>query len=301
MTANADEEKELVLAGGPKDRHWRGRLQGLTLTQATWAEGGRPRETVKTFPNLAQARDQLWKAVRAKLRAGYVFRRDLAAAGPGEVVLETFAPGLLDISPDGRALVTATHGKGGRGCKIILVDVGSGARRVAFEEPAGSRQTFLHAALFDHTCATLYLQVNEDTWRLDLRSGAREKVAGYVEWRTANFNPFVVRPSFDTARRRLVVFDADSVVRVLGLGVRHCWRYRPPRRPPSAGRGRSRRPASCWPCTGSAAASCTPTPTPCTTGPTRWRSGTLRADNYRCGCPSLTSSAGWESTPGTST
>jgi hypothetical protein len=43
-------------------------------------------------------------------------------------------------------------------------------------------------------------------------------VAGYIQFRTANFNPYVVRPTLDAARRRLVVFDEGDVVRVLEGG-----------------------------------------------------------------------------------
>src|SRR5262249_40959675 len=57
-----------------------------------------------------------------------------------------------------------------------------------------------------------------ETWHLDLHSGVRKRVAGYQHFRTANFNPHVVRPTQDAARRRLVVFDAGNVVRVLEGG-----------------------------------------------------------------------------------
>src|SRR5262249_9762682 len=85
-------------------------------------------------------------------------------------------------------------------------------------EPAGPQQTVLHAALFDRTGEAVYLQLNGDTYRLDLQSGARTQLAGYAPYQTANFSLFGVRPCFDAARRRLLVFDKGSVARVLEGG-----------------------------------------------------------------------------------
>jgi hypothetical protein len=218
MATKATPERMLVLAGGPKEKHWRGRVEGQTLVQTTWAAGGKPRETVRALTSEAHAAAEFGRLQRKRMADGYVFRRDPAEAGPGEVILEAYGPVLHDLSPDGRTLALAWYGDGAVRCRIIVVDVATGARRVVHQEPGGAHKAYLHAALFDHTGEGLFCQMDSDTWRLDLGSGKRDKVAGYREFRTASYNSYVVRPTQDAARRRLVVFDAGDVVRVLEGG-----------------------------------------------------------------------------------
>jgi hypothetical protein len=218
MEANAILERALVLAAGPKEKHWRGRLEGRTVIQTTWADGGKPKETVKHFADEPKARAEFWKLERKRMSDGYVFRRDATEAGPGDVILEAYGPVLHDLSLDGRQLALAWYGTGAVRCRVLVVDVATGARRVVHEEPAGGHKAYLHTALFGDTGAGLLFLMDSETWHLDLSSGARERVAGYQEFRTANFNPYVVRPTLDAARRRLVVFDEGDVVRVLEGG-----------------------------------------------------------------------------------
>src|SRR5262249_31676499 len=218
MEANATVERALVLAGGPKEKHWRGRLEGRTVIQTTWADGGKPKETVKSFADEPKARAEFWKLERKRMTDGYVFRRAPAAAGPGEAILEAYGPVLHDLSLDGRSLALAWYGTGAVRCRILVVDVTTGARRTVHEEPGGRHKAYLHTALFDHAGAGLFFLMDSETWHLDLHSGVRKRVAGYQHFRTANFNPHVVRPTQDAARRRLVVFDAGNVVRVLEGG-----------------------------------------------------------------------------------
>jgi predicted DNA-binding WGR domain protein len=218
MEANTTLERELVLAGAPKEKHWHGRVDGQTLIQRTWTDGGKPRETVRSFADEEKARTEFSKLERKRMTDGYVFRRAAEEAGTGEAVLKMYGPVLHDLSLDGRTLAIAWYGTGAVRCRVILIDVATGARRVVHEEPTGSHSPYLHTAIFDQTGEGLFCQMYSDTWRLDLGSGAREKLASYREYRTANFNAYVARPSQDAARRRLVVFDEGDIVRVLEGG-----------------------------------------------------------------------------------
>jgi hypothetical protein len=220
MTRDAARESDLTLADGVKTRHWRARLDGATLVQTTWADGGKPKETVRALASAAAAAAELDKLERRRFADGYARLHDYEAVRPGVAVFECYGPVLHDLSADGTALALARYGAAkDRWCRVERVETLTGARRVVFEEPASARVgPYVHAALFDHAGESLVVLLNTHTFRVDLRTGAREPLAGYEEFRTSRFNPHVVRPSQDAARRRLVVFDTGDVVRVVEGG-----------------------------------------------------------------------------------
>lgn len=188
----------------------------MTLTQTTWVDSGKPRQAARTLASPAAAAAEFDKLERRRFADGYVRLRGCDTVEAGGVVFECYGPVLHDLSADGRTLAIARYGSArDRWARIELVDTATGARRALFQEPAAAHPPYVHAALFDHAGQSLAVLLNAATFRVDLRTGARQPLAAFVESRTASFNPHVVRPSQDTARRRLVVFDAGDVVRVL--------------------------------------------------------------------------------------
>jgi hypothetical protein len=209
---------ELVKVDGKgKRRFWGVRRDGATIEARTWTEGKAPKPTSKVQADEAAAMRAFDKAVRSKLRDGYVFVRDPRGVESGAIVFAAFASGggggpVLDLSFDGTLAVTA--GMRGAPTDIWLetVDTRTGARERVYAKTA-ERQVFLHTACFDHAGESIVLLVNEQTLHLDLRSGKTRTIA---DCSGPNFNPFVVQPHFDRARERLVVFDKGTIVRVLG-------------------------------------------------------------------------------------
>jgi hypothetical protein len=57
--------------------------------------------------------------------------------------------------------------------------------------------------------------LNNGTGRLDVVTGASRVIASTAHRKTSRFNHHSVHPSQDASRRRLLVFDADTTVRVL--------------------------------------------------------------------------------------
>jgi WD40 repeat protein len=195
-------------------------VDGVTLTSASGAAGKPLKTTAKTFSDAQTARVAYEKSCRAKFREGFAFVRDFASTQPGDVVLRTFASGagagvLLDLSPDGTRVVTVGSNSELTEYWVETIDVATGQRRTVYEASTGKNQCFVHAVLFDATGETVYLAVQEETLRLDLTRGATTHIASYLEGTNAQFNPHVLRPQFDRARQRLVVFDAGSRVRVI--------------------------------------------------------------------------------------
>lgn len=219
-------EKRLVSVGARARRFFRARLEGATLESASWVEGGPPKVTKTSFDDEASAEVEYGKALRKKMRDGYAF----LAEGPvpfGGVVHESFAGGggggpVLDLSFDGRRAVTASISPATNfGCKLHLIDVATGARRVVLDEPAGATQNFLHVALFRRDGDGLYYVHRDATCHLDFATGERRRLAtcrGDGDGgRVCDFNPFVVRPQFDRERRRLLVFAECGVARVIDV------------------------------------------------------------------------------------
>nr|MBA3500174.1 hypothetical protein [Deltaproteobacteria bacterium] len=95
------------------------------------------------------------------------------------------------------------------GAKLEVVEVATGARQILVDEPGGTHQNFLHAALFDRAARSVYFVLRDDTIRVELGTGTRTRLAT-----GDGFNPFVVQPSFDRERRRLAIC-AEHAIRVL--------------------------------------------------------------------------------------
>lgn len=182
---------------------------------------GVPREFSKKHPTVEAARAAFEKRVRVKLNDGFVHVVPMEQVAVGGVRFECSSKGgggggLLDLSKDGRFVVAAEVEHEARGCRLTVFDTFTGAGRVVFERTS-PEQTFLHAALFDATAESLIVQLNCETLRVDLATGKTRSLAEYREFASSRFNPFVVQPVMDAARRRVVLFDAGNVVRVLEL------------------------------------------------------------------------------------
>lgn len=216
----------LVRHDTPMAKHCELTLEGSRLTRATWTGEGKPRVTVREVPGLeGDAYNVYLGEVRKKMREGFAFIRAAESATLGDLLLECVAPNrsasrAFDLRPDGAELAVGTVLKDGYGAEIHLIDVATGVRRLVHTEEAEEsdgrrRQTIVHAVLYDATGTALIYSLNEETRRLDLRTGETRVLAEYRQWKTSHFNPYCVRPAWDAARRRLVVFDSGDMVRVL--------------------------------------------------------------------------------------
>jgi hypothetical protein len=217
------EREEIVLTrpDRPRATFCRLTLDGARVSRATWAGDGKPRQSSRDIEGPpGAARNAYIKEVRKKMNEGFVFLRPEADAAPGRLVLECLAPNrhasdAFDLRPDGAELAVGTALKNGYGAEIHVIDVATGERRLVHAEPVGPRQTFVHAVRYDADGTALVYALNGQTRRLDLETGATRVLAAYEQWKSASFNPFCVRPEWDAARRRLLVFDAGDLVRVL--------------------------------------------------------------------------------------
>lgn len=204
-------KKTLVLAG-PKPKKVELALTGETISTITWNAKGAAKTTSKTLASPQLAAREFEKAVRKKLRDDYVV---LGVPNPGAIILEAFAAGggggaILDLSRDGRFIVTASMTKEASfGIKIELVEVATGLRTIIVEEPSGIRQNFLHAVMFDRDGKGLYFVLCDVTEYVDIATKQRTRIT-----KAAKIDSYVVQPSFDAERRRLLVIDG-YVVRVL--------------------------------------------------------------------------------------
>jgi WD40 repeat protein len=156
------------------------------------------------------------------MRDGFAYVKDAEQAQPGEVVLSAFASGggsgvLLDLSPDGRLAVTVGSNSDLSAFWVEIIEVATGARRTVYEG-GGRGQWFLHAVLFDATGESIFLAVRAETLLIHLTTGQVTRVASYQDVPTPQFNTHVLRPTLDQARRRLVVFDQGTRVRVVEAG-----------------------------------------------------------------------------------
>lgn len=222
-------ETTLRSSESSRQAFYRVTLDGRRLVRTAWTEGRRPRETVKDLDvkDDHEAERAFAKARDTKMRAGFCQVTDASGASRGDAVLELLVPNrcpadAFDLSPDGRTLVVGTMLKGAYGAEIHLVDVATGHRRLLHAEPPGTRpessakrQTFLHAVLFDAGGERIVYALNGETRLLDLATGRTRTVARYREFEDARFNPFRLRPSWNRARDRLLVFHAGDRVRVV--------------------------------------------------------------------------------------
>ncbi len=220
---NFDDEPAIALVkAAPKGAPRRCRLAvvGTDLVTETGAVGKAPKSTTKPFASAQEARRAWDKAVHDKLRDDFAFVRPFDETPVGGVVLVAFASGagagtLVDLSLDGRFAVTLGSDAKLTRYHVEVIEVATGARRRVFEHSNPATQNFVMAAFFDATGEAVYLAPRGETVRLDLATGATTRVAGYRESVDGRFNPFMVQPHTDRARRRVVVFDAGTHVRVL--------------------------------------------------------------------------------------
>ncbi|MCF2525833.1 WD40 repeat domain-containing protein [Yinghuangia soli] len=150
------------------------------------------------------------------------FVRSAAEARPGQLLLECRAPNrasshAFDLHPDGSLLVVGTVPESGYGAEFHVVDVATGEQRLVHAEAAGARQAAVHAVLFDTAGTGLVYAVDGRTCHVDLGSGAVRELAAYEQGKTASFNPYCLRPQWDAARQRLLLFDAGDAVRVVAM------------------------------------------------------------------------------------
>ncbi|RYE85300.1 MAG: hypothetical protein EOO75_17115, partial [Myxococcales bacterium] len=190
--------------------------QGASLETRAWSDGKAPKVTTKALAADAISREYD-KAVRTKMRDGYVFRRDREGAR-GDVMFAAFASGggggvVLDLSLDGRFLVTGGHSGAPNAVWLDVIDTVTAQRRTVFERKNAS-QVFLLSAQFDHTGEGVITSVDDETLRVDVATGQLRQLAKLGAAR-ASFNTHVLRPQLDRARRRVVVFDEQVIVRVL--------------------------------------------------------------------------------------
>ncbi|MDT0548871.1 MULTISPECIES: WD40 repeat domain-containing protein [Streptomyces] len=204
-----------------KVRFYRIAVEGSRLIRSAWTEGRRPRETVTECASEPEAEREFEKQCWKKLREGFACVADAAQAARGAVVLDVKVPNrcwaeAFDLSPDGRTLAVGTMLKDAYGAEIHLIDVGTGHRRLIHTEPVGDRQTFVHAVHFDAGGEHVVYALNEETRLFNPASGQTRVLARYREFQDAHFNSFRVRPSWDAARRRLLLFDTGDRVRIVG-------------------------------------------------------------------------------------
>lgn len=211
---------ELVKVTPKATRVCRLTVEGCDLITETGNAGKALKAATKRFATEQAARVERDKAFRAKLRDDFAFVRPVSETPVGGVTLCAFASGagsgtIGDLSPDGRLAVTVGSDAKLTAYHVEVIDVATGARRRVFERSGLTRQGFVHTVFFDADGAAVYLAQMEETLRVDLATGGAERVANYSEHATARFNSFVVRPHADQARRRVVVFDEGTHVRVL--------------------------------------------------------------------------------------
>ncbi|MFJ8740274.1 WD40 repeat domain-containing protein [Embleya sp. NPDC127516] len=212
------EQVTLVLPGsaGPKYRMFA--VHGTEFVRSAWSGNGTPRDTRRDFTDAGAALLALRREADKAMRAGFV----RLGGAEDEVVLEFLPPGKtssrgLDLHPDGHTVVVGYDGA------IRLVDVATGERRTVHAVPAAERLTDIGGVLFDAGGTAVVYTIGGATRRFDLDTGREEQLACYRQFEDALFNPYVVQPSWDTARERLVVFDAGDLVQVLdGAGKPVC-------------------------------------------------------------------------------
>jgi len=193
--------------------------EGAELITRVSAGGKAPKETRKKCKDDAAASREYGKALRAKVRDGHALIGGQTKVKRGQVVFAGFASGggggpVLDLAPDGRSLLTAGCRGAPTSVWVELVDTQTGARRVVFEK-SHKQQLFLHAALFVGGGSEILVALDDETLVVSLATGKARRVAAYREGKSSCFNPHVLRPQGSADRSRVMIFDADSVVRVV--------------------------------------------------------------------------------------
>ncbi|MET9904920.1 WD40 repeat domain-containing protein [Streptomyces sp. NPDC006446] len=215
------DEITLMHPGFPKPKNVRLWVDdGWLRRESRTGTAGTSRNSSKDHGSPEAARYALAKEARKRMHDGFVLLRDPAEVALGEPVLVCAAPnrcssGALDLHPDGHSIVVGTTLTEAKGAEIHLIDVETGIRQLVHTETPGAQQTFLHTVRFDADGRGVVYALNGHTRHLDLDTGTSRTLASYEEFKTATFNPFRVQPSWDRARRRLLVFDTGNRVRVL--------------------------------------------------------------------------------------
>jgi predicted DNA-binding WGR domain protein/WD40 repeat protein len=216
---NCHVELQLNVNGKPT-KYWELTQDGPALLTTTRTGSKPPKSTTKTLDSEQKARVAYDKTVRAKMRSGYVYLHPYDEASFGDVVFAGYASGsgagaLFDLSLDGQWAVTAGSNSNITKCWLALVNTLTGERKTVYEKQIAFGQLFLHTACFDACGENIVYSLNDQTNLLHIETGESKTIAEYLQFTTARFNPFVVRPHFDHQRKRLVVFDAHTKLRVL--------------------------------------------------------------------------------------
>ncbi|MDX2009366.1 MAG: hypothetical protein SFW67_04200 [Myxococcaceae bacterium] len=185
---------------------------------------GVPRPYVKEHASPAAAEQAFRKRLQTKRAEGFVHVAVEGEVEPNGLRLEARSAGgggggVLDLSTDGRWLAGADVEPQAYGCRVWVMNVESGLERTVLSRAAGPRQTFVHAALFDATASRLVVQLNDEVLLVDLEAGTERLLSAWREHQDSRFNPFVVRPVMNEARRRCAVPGANDEVSVVDLST----------------------------------------------------------------------------------
>ncbi|MBB4957673.1 WD40 repeat domain-containing protein [Micromonospora polyrhachis] len=220
------DEITLVHPEPPKPRYVRLAVDGPRFERTSWAGNGKARHGGKTYASESAARLATERETIKRMQEGFVLLRGPDDVTPGGIVMQCAVPNrgasdFFDLHPDGHTLAVGTMLHQGYGAEIHLIDIRTGRRQPVHAEPVTNEQTFIHAVLFDADGRGIVYAVNGETRYLDLDTGASTVIASYRQFTTARFNPFRLRPAWDQARNRLLVFHTDDVVRVLDAAGNH--------------------------------------------------------------------------------
>ncbi len=207
---------------GPKEKHFTAVVDGSSVVSTTTI-GGKAKETTRAYASPAEAEAEREKIERKKLREGWVHRND--AADIGDICFVAYAGSggggaVVDLDRNGDRVVRVTCNSQLTSHRIDVVDVQDG-RFTTLVDGATASQAFVHRALLDAR-GGLYYTLNDEVWhQAPSSAGDRpppRKISGFFAGAVGNqFNPHVVRPAFDAARRRLMLFDAGLRVRVVDV------------------------------------------------------------------------------------
>ncbi|WP_342748610.1 VOC family protein [Nonomuraea indica] len=211
----------LTHPGTSKPKYLELRADGVDLHRSWWTGAGKPQERLKSFGSGRAAREALEKIVTEKMGDGYALLRDVAAAEPGDVVVQCATPAAngtvaFALHPDGGTLAVA-RGIPDRvrlrlGSEVQTVDLRTGARRVVYAD--ASRSSAVHDMAFEPDGTHLSFTVR------NLRDGV--DTSHTVELATGHVRRLPRACSGrDAVAGRMLVSD-DHTVRVLGPDGRSC-------------------------------------------------------------------------------
>ena len=217
----SDDEIVLTNPNGAKRKDVRLVLDGAELRiQSRTGTGGLRTKVVK-HDTLAEAGTRYAGELSALLYEGFVHLNTVAGrARPGELLIRCAAresQSIFDLSPDGATLVTRTYDDRFRKTgEVDLVDVATGRRTTVGTHPPGpvdDAGRWFESVRFDGTGTRLVSTFGGDTRVLDLTTGETRVIASF-DPAAGRLAPGRMRPCFDAARKRLLVYD-DDTARVL--------------------------------------------------------------------------------------